>query len=222
MTTIQHVTLEVSDLGAATGFYSSALGPVPQLRLTSTEAATSGFRGFTLSLVVSQPASVDSLLDAAVAGGARVLRAARKQFWGGYSGVVLAPDGTILKIATSAGKNSGPASRSIDRVTLILGVADMKLSRQFYAGRGFAVAKSFGSKYVEFAAPDDAVMLALYKRSGLAKDAAVAVSGSGSHRIAIGSDAGHFRDPDGFAWNAAAGAGGDPAASHPAQSRPRG
>jgi hypothetical protein len=34
----------------------------------------------------------------------------------------------------------------------------------------------------------------------LAKDAGVSPDGSGSHRIVIGSEAGSFTDPDGFAW----------------------
>ncbi len=66
------------------------------------------------------------------------------------------------------------------------------------------MAKSFGSKYVEFATtPDSHVKLALYGRRALAKDAGVAPDGTGSHRIVIGSDAGPFTDPDGFAWEAA-------------------
>jgi catechol 2,3-dioxygenase-like lactoylglutathione lyase family enzyme len=202
MTSINHVTVEVSspDIDAAQHFYASAFGAVPQIRLASTDADSHGFRGFTLSLIVSQPASVDALIDAATAGGAPVLKPVKKQFWGGYSGVMQAPDGTIWKIATSAKKNTAPDDRHIDRVTLILGVADVKQSKQYYIDHGLTVAKSFGSKYVEFAADDDAVMLALYKRAGLAKDAGVAVDGGGSHRIIIGVDAATFVDPDGFAW----------------------
>jgi hypothetical protein len=36
----------------------------------------------------------------------------------------------------------------------------------------------------------------------LAKDAGVSPDGSGLHRLVIGSDAGPFTDPDGFAWEA--------------------
>jgi uncharacterized glyoxalase superfamily protein PhnB len=201
MTSINQVTLMVSspDIDAAQDFYSSAFGAVPQLRLASTDAESHGFRGFTLSLIVSQPASVDELIDAALGGGAVILKPAKKQFWGGYSGVVQAPDGTIWKVATSAKKNT-PGDRRIERVTLILGVADIKKSKQYYIDHGLTVAKSFGSKYVEFAASGDAVMLALYKRAGLAKDAGVAAAGGGAHRIIIGADAGAFVDPDGFTW----------------------
>ena len=65
------------------------------------------------------------------------------------------------------------------------------------------MAKSFGRKYVEFATPSSPVNLALYGHPALAKDAGVPPDGSGSHRLAIDSDAGPFTDPDGFAWEAA-------------------
>ena len=126
----------------------------------------------------------------------------RKSLWG-YGGVVRAPDGTIWKVATSSKKNTGPATRQIDDIVLLLGVADVAASKQFYVERGLVVAKSFGRKYVEFAAPSAHVKLALYGRRALAKDAGVPEDGAGSHRIVIGSEAGPFTDPDGFAWDAA-------------------
>jgi hypothetical protein len=76
-------------------------------------------------------------------------------------------------------------------------------SKRFYADRGLAVARSFGRKYVEFDMPSGAVTLALYGRRALAKDAGVAQDGDGSHRLVIGSGAGPFTDPDGFAWETA-------------------
>jgi len=116
---------------------------------------------------------------------------------------VRAPDGTIWKVATTAKKDTGPATRDIDGIVLILGVADMARSKHFYTAHGLAVAKSFGSKYAEFVAPAGAIKLSLYKRSGLAKDAGVSPEGTGSHRLSIGSDAGPFTDPDRFTWEAA-------------------
>jgi hypothetical protein len=44
--------------------------------------------------------------------------------------------------------------------------------------------------------------LALYGRRALAKDAGVSPDGTGSHRLMIGSDAGPFTDPEGFAGDA--------------------
>ena len=87
---------------------------------------------------------------------------------------------------------------------LLLGVADVNASKRFYVDRGLTVAKSFGSKYVEFDTAGSAVKLALYGRRAAAKDAGVAPDGTGSHRLVIGSDADAFTDPDGFAWEAAA------------------
>jgi predicted lactoylglutathione lyase len=199
MTSIETVTLDVADPTAASNFYSTAFGLGTQVRLRASEAPTTGFRGFTLSLVVSQPATVDALIGPALDAGATPLKPAAKSLWG-YGGVVQAPDGTIWKVATSAKKDSGPASRQIDQIVLLLGVADVAESKRFYVDRGLAVAKSFGRKYVEFATASSVVKLALYGRRALAKDAGVSPEGTGSHRMSIGGDAGPFSDPDGFAW----------------------
>ncbi|MFD8224016.1 glyoxalase [Streptomyces massasporeus] len=199
MTSIASVTLEVADPAAADRFYSTAFGLGDRLRLRASEEPTSGFRGFTLSLVVSQPADVDAFLDAAVQAGATTLKPAAKSLWG-YGAVVQATDGTIWQLASSSKKNTGPATRQVDEFVLLLGVEDVKASKQFYVEHGLAVGKSFGSKYVEFATGTGPVKLALYKRRGLAKVAGVSPEGTGSHRLAIGSDAKPFTDPDGFAW----------------------
>jgi catechol 2,3-dioxygenase-like lactoylglutathione lyase family enzyme len=116
----------------------------------------------------------------------------------GYGGVVQAPDGTIWKVATSAKKNTGPATGEIGDVVLLLGATDVAASRQCYVDQGFTVEKSFGRMYVQFAAAGT-VKLGLYRRRALAKDAGVAPEGSGSHRIVM-IGAGDFTDPDGFAW----------------------
>lgn len=202
MASIASVTLDVADPSAADRFYTTAFGLDTQIRLRASEAPTTGFRGFTLSLTVSQPATVNSLIDAALEAGATSLKPAAKSFWG-YGGVVRAPDGTIWKVATSAKKDTGPDTRQIDEIVLLLGVADVVESKRFYVERGLAVAKSFSRMYVEFAAGPSPVKLALYRRRALAKDVGVAPEGTGSHRLMIGGDAGTFTDPDGFAWEAA-------------------
>jgi predicted lactoylglutathione lyase len=202
MTSIESVTLEVTDPAAADRFYATAFGLGTEVRLRAAEAPTAGFRAFTLSLTVSQPATVSGLIDDAIDAGATPLKPAAKSFWG-YGGVVQTPDGTIWKIATSAKKDTGPATRQIDQIVLLLGVADVAASKRFYVDHGLAVAKSFGRKYVEFDTGSSPVKLALYGRRALAKDAGVPADGTGSHRLTIGSDAGSFTDPDGFAWEAA-------------------
>jgi predicted lactoylglutathione lyase len=202
MASIESVILEVADPTAADRFYTAAFGLGAQVRLRASVAPTTGFRGFTLSLTVSQPATVSALIDAALDAGATPLKPAAKSFWG-YGGVVQAPDGTIWKVATSAKKDTGPVTRQIDEIVLLLGVADVAASKRFYVDRGLSVAKSFGRKYVEFATPSSPVKLALYGRRALAKDAGVSADGTGSHRLMIGSDAGPFTDPDGFVWEPA-------------------
>jgi predicted lactoylglutathione lyase len=201
VTSIESVILEVPDPVAARAFYT-AFGVGSQVGLRASAEATTGFRGFTLSLVVSRPATVDAFLGAALDAGASTLKPAKKTFWG-YGGVVRAPDGTIFKVATSSKKDTGPATRQVDDFVLLLGVADLAASRQFYVDRGLTVARSFGRRYVEFASASDQVTLALYGRRALAKDAGVAPDGTGPHRIVIRSAAGSFTDPDGFAWETA-------------------
>ena len=200
MTSIESITLEVADPTAAERFYASAFGLGNQVRVRASDAPTTGFRGFTLSLIVSQPSTVSALVDSAVAAGATTLKPVEKSMWG-YGGVIQAPDGAIWKVATSAKKDTGPATRQVDQIVILLAAADVAASKRFYVDHGLAVGKSFG-KYVEFAMPSSPVKLALYGRRALAKDAGVSPDGTGSHRLAIGSDAGPFTDPDGFAWEA--------------------
>jgi uncharacterized glyoxalase superfamily protein PhnB len=199
MTSIDSITLEVADPTAAKHFYTDAFGLDAQIRLRASETPTTGFRGFTMSLTVSQPATVKSLIGTAIDAGATPLKPVAKSFWG-YGGVVQAPDGTIWKVATSSKKDTEPDTRRIDEIVLLLGAADVAASKRFYVDHGLAVAKSFGRKYVEFATPSSPVKLALYGRRALAKDAGVSPDGTGSHRLALGSDAGPFADPDGFEW----------------------
>ena len=202
MATVESITLEVADPTAAERFCATVFGEDARVRVRHSKEPTSGFRGFTLSLLVSQPANADAVIDAALDAGATTLKPAKKSLWG-YGGVVQAPDGTIVTVASSSKKSSGPAARRIDDLVLQLGCADVAESKRFYLDRGLAVARSFGRKYVEFATPSSPVKLALYGRRALAKDAGVSAEGTGSHRIVIGGDAGSFTDPDGFVWASA-------------------
>jgi uncharacterized glyoxalase superfamily protein PhnB len=199
MTTIEAVTLEVADAASADTFYREAFGLGGQVRVRQSDAPTEGFRGFTLSLTVSQPGNAAALLDAAVRSGATVIKPAAKSLWG-FGGTVQAPDGTIWKVATTSKKDTAAASRRFDGIVLLLGVDDVSASKRFYLERGLKPGKSFGS-YVEFDTGASPIKLGLYKRRALAKDAGVPEQGSGSHRIAIAGDAA-FTDPDGFAWEA--------------------
>ncbi|CAL9519494.1 glyoxalase [Streptomyces sp. enrichment culture] len=203
MNSIDSVTLEVADPDAAARFYADAFALDPaRVRVRGSDAPSTGFRGFTLSLVVSQPGDVDALQAAALDAGATSLKPAAKSLWG-YGGVVQAPDGTVWQLATSSKKDTGPATRDIDEIVLLLGVEDVRASKQFYVERGLTVGKSFGGKYVEFTTAPDTVKLSLYKRRALGKVAGVSPDGTGSHRLTITSPTGPFTDPDGFTWGTA-------------------
>jgi predicted lactoylglutathione lyase len=200
MTTINAVTLDVADPAAAEAFYQ-ALGVGHAVSVRAGEAGA-GFRGYTLSLVVAQPGDADAFLSAATAAGATVVKPAKKSFWG-YGGVVQAPDGALWKVACSAKKDTAPVSQSYQDLVLLLGVDDVKATKQFYADNGLTVGKAYGSKYVEFDGAGSTVKLALYGRKALAKDAGVAPEGTGPHGITVRSDGPAFTDPDGFAWTGA-------------------
>jgi uncharacterized glyoxalase superfamily protein PhnB len=196
------VVLEVADAAEAERFLKEAFGLDERVRVRESAAETTGFRGFTLSLTVAQPSTVTSLFESAVAAGATVIKPVTKSLWG-YGGTLQAPDGTIWKVATSAKKDTGPATREIESVVLLLGCADVAESKKFYVDNGLTVARSFGRKYVEFDGTGP-VKLGLYSRKALAKDAGVPADGGGAHRIALVMDSGTHVDPDGFAWEPAA------------------
>lgn len=196
---IEFVTIEVADTTVAEAFYTAAFEVGSRVRVRASQAPTTGFRGFTMSLIMSQPATVNSLIDSALDAGAKVLKPAVKSLWG-YGGVVQAPDGTIWTVASSSKKDTGPAIRQIDAIVLQLGVTDVAASKQFYLDHGLTVAKSYGSRYVEL--DTGPIKLTLNKRGALAKTAGVSPDGTGSHRLLIGSDAGAFTDSDGFVWEA--------------------
>ncbi|GAA5104611.1 glyoxalase [Haloechinothrix salitolerans] len=201
MTGIAFVILEDPDPATADAFYTKAFDLGTTVRVRESHAPTTGFRGYTLSLLTSQPSNVDALFGSAIDAGATTVKPVAKGLWG-YGGVVRAPDGALWKIATPKKKDTGPASRQVDEIVLLLGVDDMPASKRFYVDRGMAVARSFGRKYTEFESSSGQVKLGLCGRRGLAKDAGVPPEGTGSHRIVIGGDAGSFTDPDGFVWEA--------------------
>ncbi len=202
MNTIESITLDVADLSSAEAFYAQAFSLGDRLRLRQSDSATSGFRGYTLSLIASQPANAQLLLDDAIAAGATVVKPAAKSLWG-FGGAVQAPDGAVWNIATSSKKDTAPSTSTVDSIVLLLGVDDVKASKAFYVERGIPVGKSFGS-YVDFKTAEGSIALGLYKRAALAKSVGLPAEGSGSHRIAIHGALGELTDPDGFQWEEAA------------------
>ena len=90
MSTIPFVCIQAEDAPAARTFYDEAFGLGERLRVSASSEASSGFRGFTLSLIASQPANVDTIFSAALGAGASPVTEPKKSLWG-YGGVLRAP-----------------------------------------------------------------------------------------------------------------------------------
>jgi uncharacterized protein len=58
-----------------------------------------GFKGISLAYNTRNRAEVDSVLEAAEAAGATLLKPAQEAFWGGYSGYFSDPDGFLWEVA---------------------------------------------------------------------------------------------------------------------------
>ena len=151
ITSIDSITLEVADPEAARRFYADAFGLGDVVRLRATDAPTTGFRGFTVSLIVSQPADVQGAVrlrgrrgSDRAEGGREVHVGVRRRCPGSRRGDLA--DRDVEK------KDTGPATREIDNIVVLLGAEDVSASKKFYVERGLAVGKSFGS-YVDFATP---------------------------------------------------------------------
>jgi catechol 2,3-dioxygenase-like lactoylglutathione lyase family enzyme len=126
--------------------------------------------------------------------GGSLVRLARSQLWGGYSGYIADPDGHLWKVGAnhrpsifrSRRNPSLPAAPpSPSQTAVTLGCRDIKQSKAFYADRlGFTVDKSYG-KFVSFKSDRSATMLSLYAWDALAQDAGVGPKGDGFRGIAL-------------------------------------
>jgi len=130
--TLSLVTLGVSDLARAHGFYEAlgwrtgakpdddvvffqAGGMVLALwdraRLaedSAVEEDLGGWGGVTLAHNVGSPAEVDAVIEEARAAGATIGREPAETFWGGYSGLFTDPDGHPWEVAHNPHWNLGP------------------------------------------------------------------------------------------------------------------
>jgi catechol 2,3-dioxygenase-like lactoylglutathione lyase family enzyme len=127
------ISLAVKDLQAAVRFYQDGLG-LPKmdsppsvaffhlngcwLGLSERESlagdagissAGSGYEGFSLSHNVANESEVDTILNEAIAGGATLVKPAKKADWGGYHGYFMDPDGHLWEIAYNPFVWIGPA-----------------------------------------------------------------------------------------------------------------
>jgi hypothetical protein len=119
------VTLGVADFGRARAFYEAlgwsgrspdgevvffqaggmilALWGRDKLAEDSCVDDPGGWGGVTLAYNVGSPAEVDAVLAEAATAGARIGRAGATNFWGGYSGVLVDPDGHPWEVAHNPG-----------------------------------------------------------------------------------------------------------------------
>jgi predicted lactoylglutathione lyase len=115
------ITLGVGDLGRARRFYEAlgwttnaaaddvvffqagemvvALWDRVRLAADSCVEDAPGWDGVTLALNVGSPAEVNEVTEEARAAGARIGREPAETFWGGYSSVIVDPDGHPWEIA---------------------------------------------------------------------------------------------------------------------------
>jgi catechol 2,3-dioxygenase-like lactoylglutathione lyase family enzyme len=158
------------------------------------QPTSSGFRAFTLSYILESADQVDQVLSRVERHGGRISKPPKSAFWG-YSAYVTDPSGYLWKIASSKGrpllgrKQSAAVNGQAvtpKEVPITIGVADMKLAKQFYKDAiGLPVKKAFGNKFVMFEGQDGTSDLGMYKREALADDAAVAPQGSGFHGFSL-------------------------------------
>jgi predicted lactoylglutathione lyase len=116
------ITLGARDLGRARAFYEAlgwktgaapaddvvffqagdmvvALWDRARLAEDSCVEDGGGWGGTTLALNLGSPAEVDAAIEEARAAGATIAREPAETFWGGYSGVMIDPDGHPWEIA---------------------------------------------------------------------------------------------------------------------------
>lgn len=157
-------------------------------------SAGSGFGGFIVSCVLRQPQDVIAVLRAAEAAGARVLKPAKKAIFGSFSGVFEAPGGAVWKVSAETKKDKGEHQHPPQPVEtgIILGVADPKASKAFYAALGMRVDRDYGSKYIDFSPAQKGAgqtsRLCLMQRKDLAADVGMSPEGEGFPGLVLSQD----------------------------------
>ncbi|MFF2850152.1 VOC family protein [Streptomyces sp. NPDC058001] len=211
--TLDIITIGVPQVAAARAFYASTfsaeatgtddghtagldLHGTGQLDLRQIEAlatdsattpATSGFRGYVLSSIVTRPAEVKALLDAAAEHGATVVKPAKKEFFGEFAAVYRAPDGAVWKLAAATKKDKDPVPDppKPTETAVFLGVAEPKASKVFYEALGMRVDRDYGDKFIDFTIADGVCRLGLLPHKALAKDAGVDDQGDGFSALVL-------------------------------------
>ena len=208
--TLDTIILGVRQVAGAHDFYASAFpaahtgGHADSLTLNGTgklafqqvealaadvdaDPATSGFRGFVVSSIVKQPSDVRSLLSAATASGASVIKPAKKQVFGEFTATYEAPDGALWKLAASSKKDSTPVSTSPKptETAIYLGVTEPKASKVFYEALGMTTDRDYGDKFIDFTISEGVCRLGLLTRRSLGKDVGVDTHGDGFSAVVL-------------------------------------
>lgn len=215
-TTVTAITLGVDDIDRARRFYEAGLGCTMEheadgfVALSIGDAAStlalytvdalaadagvaprgSGFRGAAMSFITDTAEGVDAVFAAAQSAGGTVVKPARSQFWGGYTGYLADPDGHLWKVGSNRrppmlGRRQPAALPRPEETAVTLGCRDIKQSKAFYSdGLGFTVDKSFG-KFVSFKHDEQSTMLSLYTWKALADDAGVDPAGDGFRAMTL-------------------------------------
>jgi len=92
--------------GSMVGFYGRE-GLAESLGL-SPDRNGSDFSGIAFNYVVRSEARVDEVIEEARKAGAKILKPAAKEQWGGYGGAFADPDGYVWQIAYSAAGKDQP------------------------------------------------------------------------------------------------------------------
>ncbi|MBE1533186.1 VOC family protein [Actinomadura algeriensis] len=152
-----------------------------------TDPATTGFRGHVLSAIVRRPAEVKALLDAATAGGATVVKPAKKALFGEFTAVFRGPDGAVWKLAAATKKDTAPVADPPrpTETAVYLGVIEPTASKAFYEKLGMNVEHDYGDKFIDFAVTGGASRLGLLTRKALAKDVGVDEHGDGFSALVL-------------------------------------
>jgi uncharacterized protein len=96
---------------AAGGVVLSLYGRDDLAKDAGIENSRPGFSGVSLAFNVENEASVEKVLEAAVAAGGRMIKPAQRAFWGGYSGYFADPDGHLWEVAHNPGFPLDPSGQ---------------------------------------------------------------------------------------------------------------
>ena len=112
-----------------------------------------------------------------------------------------APDGTIWKVAASSKKNKRPGGPEFEHLVLLLGVEDVKASKEYYVTRGSEVGEELRRQVRRVRGPAPDIKLVSLQPRAARQGRRRRCRGNRVAPILVVSDAGDFTDPDGYVWS---------------------